>query len=121
MKSYYSVSLSDLITTKEWMNAEAEDDQLAKEFILHQCGLDVHHPDGYEEEYVTHRNWQKQVVTCIRYTGVERTDPEYLQSGMATMEAHMAAADVETRKDMAQMSRQSRYAHALNRNNGESA
>lgn len=119
MKSYYSVSLSDLITTKEWMDAEAEDDQLAKEFILYQCGLDVHHPDGYEEEYVTHRNWQNQVTTCVRYTGVERLDYEWLSSGMATMEAHMAAADVETRKDMVQMSRQSRYAHALKRNGGD--
>lgn len=115
MKSYRAVSLSDLITTKEWIEAEQNNDQEAKNKILWMCGIDVHHEDGVEEELVEHRNWQKQVVKCIRYVGVERKDKEYLRSGLASMEGHMAAASNDVRKDMIQMSRQSRYAFAVNR------
>lgn len=120
MKSYISVSLSDLITTKEWLQAEENNDQEAKNKILWMCGIDVHHEDGVEEELVEHRNWQKQVVKCIRYVGVERKDKEHLRSGLASIEGHMAAASRELRKDMIQMSRQSKYAYALNvKDNGE--
>ena len=120
MKSYISVSLSDLITTKEWLQAEENNDQEAKNKILWMCGIDVHHEDGVEEELVEHRNWQKQVVKCIRYVGVERKDKEHLRSGLASLEGHMAAASTELRKDMIQMSRQSKYAYALNvKDNGE--
>src|SRR5690554_3784160 len=114
MKSYISVSLSDLITTKEWLQAEENNDQEAKNKILWICGIDVHHEDGVEEELVEHRNWQKQVVKCIRFTGVERRDKSWLRSGLASMEGHMAAASNDVRKDMIQMSRQSRYAFAVN-------
>jgi len=114
MKSYISVSLSDLITTKEWLQAEENNDQEAKNKILWICGIDVHHEDGVEEELVEHRNWQKQVVKCIRFTGVERRDKSWLRSGLASMEGHMAAASNDVRKDMIQMSRQSRYPFAVN-------
>lgn len=114
MKSYISVSLSDLITTKEWLQAEENNDQEAKNKILWMCGIDVHHEDGVEEELVEHRNWQKQVVKCIRYVGVERKDKEHLRSGLATMEGHMAAASADVRMDMIKMNRQSRYAFAVN-------
>lgn len=114
MKSYISVSLSDLITTKEWIEAEKNNDSAAKKKILWMCGLNVNHPDGVEEEVVEHRNWQKQIVKCVRFTGVERTDQEHLRSGLATMEGHMAAASADVRVDMIKMNRQSRYAFAVN-------
>src|SRR5690554_4268336 len=119
MKCYTYISLSDLVSVKEWMAAENKEDEEEKKKILYSLGLDVYHEDGVEEEYSTHRNLKKQIVTCVRYIARERTDYEWLSSGMATMEAHMAAADTETRKDMVQMSRQSRYAHALKRNGGD--
>lgn len=120
MKSYRAVSLSDLITTKEWMEAEKNNDQQAKNKILWTCGIDVDNEEGVEEELVEHRNWQNQVVKCIRYVGVERKDKEHLRSGLASIEGHMAAASTELRKDMIQMSRQSKYAYALNvKDNGE--
>lgn len=115
MKSYRAVSLSDLITTREWIEAEQNNDIRAKKKILWMCGIDVDHEDGVEEELVEHRNWQNQVVKCIRYVGVERRDKAWLRSGLASMEGHMAAASNDVRKDMIQMSRQSRYAFAVNR------
>src|SRR5690554_8143319 len=97
MKSYIAVSLSDLITTKEWLQAEENNDQEAKNKILWMCGIDVHHEDGVEEELVEHRNWQKQVVKCIRYVGVERKDKEYLRSGLATMKSEERRVGKECR------------------------
>ena len=119
MKSYVSVSLSDLITTKEWLQAEENNDQEAKNKILWMCGIDVHHEDGVEEEFVEHRNWQKQVVKCIRYVGVERKDKEHLRSGCATMEGHMAAANFDVRMDMIKMNRQSKYAFVVDVKEGD--
>lgn len=120
MKSYRAVSLSDLITTKEWMEAEQNNDQQAKNKILWTCGIDVDNGEGVEEELVEHRNWQNQVVKCIRYVGVERRDNDWLRSGLASIEGHMAAASTEIRKDMIHMSRRSKYAYVLNvKDNGE--
>lgn len=113
MKSYRSVSLSDLITSQKWVEAEKNNDAQAKKEILYALGLDVE--KGVEEEYVQHRNWQNQVVKCIRYTGEERQDKQWLRSGHASVEAHIASADDETRKDMLMMSRQLPYAYALSR------
>lgn len=118
MKSYISVSLSDLITTKEWLEAERDNDSAAKKKILWMCGLDVNHPDGVEEEVVEHRNWQKQIVKCVRFTGVERTDQEWLRSGLATMEGHMAAASADVRMDMIKMNRQSKYSFVFTKDDG---
>lgn len=119
MKSYISVSLSDLITTKEWLEAEKNNDDKAKKAILFTLGLDVNHPDGVEEEFVEHRNLQNRVVKCIRFTGVERTDKSWLRSGCATMEGHMAAASPDVRRDMINMSRQSKYAFVVNVKEGD--
>ena len=119
MKSYISVSLSDLITTKEWLEAEKNNDDKAKKDILFALGLDVNHPDGIEEELVEHRNLQKQVVKCIRFTGIERRDKSWLRSGCATMEGHMAAANFDVRMDMIKMNRQSKYAFVVNAKEGD--
>ena len=118
MKSYMSVSLSDLITTKEWIEAEKSNDDKAKKAILFILGLDVNHPDGVEEELVEHRNLQKQVVKCIRFTGVERTDKSWLRSGYATMEGHLAAASADVRMDMIKMNRRSKYSFVVNSKDG---
>lgn len=119
MKSYMSVSLSDLITTKEWIEAEKNNDDKAKKDILFTLGLDVNHPEGVEEELVEHRNLQKQVVKCIRFTGVERTDKSWLRSGYATMEGHLAAASPDLRQEMINMSRRSRYAYVIDVKEGD--
>ena len=118
MKSYISVSLSDLITTKEWIEAERDNDNEAKKKILWMCGLDVNHPDGIEEEVVEHRNWQKQIVKCVRFTGIERRDQAWLRSGLATMEGHMAAASADVRMDMIRMNRQSKYSFVFGKEDG---
>lgn len=118
MKSYMSVSLSDLITTREWIEAAMNNDDKAKKDVLFTLGLDVNHPDGIEEEFVEHRNLQNRVVKCIRFTGVERTDKSWLRSGYATMEGHMAAASADVRMDMIKMNRQSKYSFVFGKEDG---
>ena len=53
---------------------------------LWELGLDTN--QAFEVQPVMqHRNRLKKVVTCARYFGHERTDPEYIASGMASREA----------------------------------
>lgn len=54
--------------------------------ILFDLGLDTNLQ--FELQEVTqHRNRLNKVVTCRRFTGTERSDPEWLTSGYASREA----------------------------------
>lgn len=63
---------------------EAEVDKL--QGILFDLGLDT--KQHYEiQPAMQHRNRMKQVVTCSRYYGVERSDTDWLSSGYASTAA----------------------------------
>lgn len=54
--------------------------------ILYDLGIDTN--DYIElQAPVQHRNRMNKIVTCGRYFGTERTDPEWLNSGFASKEA----------------------------------
>ena len=65
-----------------WLEDNIED----LKSVLFDLGMDTN--QHFELQPVTqHRNRLGKVVTCARYTGEERSDPEYLKSGMASREA----------------------------------
>lgn len=60
--------------------------------ILFRLGIDTNLP--FEYQGVTqHRNRLNQIVTCGRWYGVERSDKEWLESGVASKEAIDRAAN----------------------------
>lgn len=73
--------------------------------VLHQLGLDT--SLEVVEVQCTHRNLQKQVVTCLMFRGAERTDKAWLNSGCASIEALKASTnDLSLRKELDYLSRQ---------------
>ena len=54
--------------------------------ILFQLGLDTNVPWDYQEN-IQHRNRFNEVVICDRWVGNERTDKEWIYSGLASREA----------------------------------
>lgn len=87
----YSLSFSDLVLDKEFIKAYGESDTTKIHELLYKYGMD--YKKGVEEVYCTHRNLQNKVHTCIRYEGFERTDQEYIDSGMASMYARIEASN----------------------------
>lgn len=87
----YSLSVSDLVLDKEFVQAYGEGTNNGKVLkILYKYGMDVNKP--LEEVFCEHRNLQNKVVKCIRYEGFERTDREHLESGIATIYAKIEAS-----------------------------
>jgi hypothetical protein len=103
---YYNyLSLSDLLLIDGFAQKYAEQDEQYIKEVLWKHGVDVTHP--FEEEFVQHRNLRKEIVSCNRYIGKARSDKEWLRSGLATLEEHIAAAgDVDLRSDLKNMSRE---------------
>ena len=88
----YSLSVSDLVLDKEFVQAYGEGTNNGKVLkILYKYGMDVNKP--LEEVFCEHRNLQNKVVKCIRYEGFERTDREHLESGFASMYARIEASE----------------------------
>jgi predicted ATPase len=54
---------------------EVKDHPQGIKAILYLMGLDLKKP--YQSEVVTHRNYNKQIVTCERWVGTQRTDAEF--------------------------------------------
>jgi hypothetical protein len=103
-KSYNYLSEADLLKLSNYHHKLNEENPTLLREILFMHGADV----GHEFECVvdTHRmRTSNKVYTGKRFVYVERTDKEWLCSGIASMEAYMAATDEDTRKDMAHMSR----------------
>jgi len=88
----YSLSMSDLVLDKNFVKAYGENDIPKIKEILYSYGMDVKNKP-FEEVYCTHRNLQNQIHTCIRYEGFERTDKQYLNSGIASVYAKIEASD----------------------------
>lgn len=104
-KSYNYLSEADLKNLSEWTDdLPTTNPQLFKE-ILFQHGAEITQAIECIED--THRmRTSNKTHTGKRWVYVERCDREWLNSGLATIEAYLAASDDETRKDMQKMNRQ---------------
>lgn len=94
MSSYlaaYSLSISDLVLDKNFVKAYGENDIPKIKEILWKYGMDTKNKE-FEEVQCQHRNLQNTIVNCTRYNGAERTDKEYLASGMASIYARIEAS-----------------------------
>lgn len=103
--NYHNLSLSDLIEVEGFAEAYGKDNKKQIREILWNCGMDT--TQEVEEFVCEHRNLRKQVVKCLRYNGYERTDKEWLSSGVATLEAVIASSeDPHLRQELRTMSRE---------------
>ena len=104
LKSYNYLSESDLCVLDGWSETYPTDHPAAFKELLFKHGADT----SQEVECVTdtHRmRTSNKAYTGRRWVFVERTDPQWIRSGLATIEAYMASSDSEVQKDMANMSR----------------
>lgn len=82
----YSLSVSDLLLDDDFNLAAKQGDESVVGEILYKYGMDTSKP--YElSESKHHRTIQGTVEFCPRYEGEERTDPTWVKSPYATMEA----------------------------------
>ena len=79
--------LADNAYKTDWI--ETNKDKLFE--MLWSLGLDTSRDLEYQE-VTSHRNRLNQVVTCGRYSGLERTDLEWIYSGYASRAAKIAAS-----------------------------
>ena len=103
-KSYQYLSEADLQKLDFWTEDFPETNPEAFKNILFQHGAEI----TQEIECVTdtHRmRTSNQTHTGKRWVFVERQDRDYLNSGIASMEAWLASSDESTREDMMNMSR----------------
>ena len=61
-------------------------------------GLDVQ--EGWDYQVVQHRNRCGKIVSCGRYSGIERSDEEWLNSGVASKAAKDRAANSRILDDL---------------------
>ena len=83
--SYISFSELQLVKpecTYEWVQ---NNDILFKSY-LYDLGLDVNQPFEYQVD-IEHRNRLNQVVFGTRVVGLQRVDPDWINSGNASVEA----------------------------------
>lgn len=103
-KSYQYLSEADLQKLDFWTEDFPETNPETFKNILFQHGAEI----TQEIECVTdtHRmRTSNQTHTGKRWVFVERQDRDYLNSGIASMEAWIASSDESTREDMMNMSR----------------
>lgn len=103
-KAYNYLSEADLSQLKEWNNSIPHSNEKLFKEILFAHGADITKPIECVED--THRmRTSNKTHTGRKWVFVERTDKEWLASGKASIEAHMASTDKEIMKDMSSMSR----------------
>ncbi len=103
-KSYNYLSEADLCVIDGWTDTYPTDHPAAFKELLFKHGADT----SCEVECVedTHRmRTSNKAHTGRRWVFVERTDNNWIRSGLATIEAYMASSDAEIQKDMVNMSR----------------
>lgn len=79
--------LADSNYEASWLNTNK--DKLFE--MLYNLGLDINRDLEYQD-ITQHRNRLNKVVTCGRYSGLERTDTEWINSGYASRAAKIAAS-----------------------------
>ena len=92
MSAIVIISLSEIQKVLPWITKDYVRTNL-QEFnkILFSLGLDT--SKNYEVQTgKTHRNKFNQVVSCDRYSGSERIDPEWIESRYSSREARNLAS-----------------------------
>lgn len=87
----HEISMSDIVRTDYYLNncagKEGTRQACTKEDlynILYSLGMDT--SKNIEEQVLPHRNWQNEVVTCLRFVGYKRTDKDwkdYIKNGVS--------------------------------------
>lgn len=99
----YNLSFHDLHMVDGFR--EAYDSQNVKVFeaILQTNGMDM--DLGYELVYSTHRTINNILYSGVRVQGFERTDPDWIATGCASIEAQIRSVkDADVRKQLRVMS-----------------
>lgn len=80
------VSLSELQTIdRKYSEDWADNSEKELLDILYGLGMNINQP--VERSIVEHRNRFGNLITCSRWTGLERLDKEWIKSGYASEEA----------------------------------
>lgn len=101
---HYSLSLSDLILDKHFVEVYGTNNLTEVKKILFKYGMDVSQP--VEEVVRTHRNRQNKIVTCLRFEGFERIDDVYRHSGYCTTEAYIFTEDASLARELCGVGKQ---------------
>lgn len=102
----YNLSFDDLYKVSgfvEAVRALSTDNDAPIKAILFTNGMDVTQPVTYATN--THRTLTGKQYTGIRVEGMERTDPDWIASGCASMEAKIEAGtdDITLRQVLRRM------------------
>lgn len=81
----YYLSLSDLLRVEGFASAFSKNDKKEIDKILFNNGVDV--SKGVRENVCNHRSLTGEVVNCLRYEGIERSDRSWRDTGAASLEA----------------------------------
>ena len=76
----HEISLSDIVDSveyKEMCPSQESCDQEDFKKLLYIFGLDTELP--IQEQNLPHRNWKGVIVTCPRWVGTKRKDPQWLR------------------------------------------
>lgn len=108
----FSLSMSDLVLIKEFAEAFNGDDKETIKKILFENGMDT--SGAIDEIVCTHRNLRRQVVTCVRYEGLERSDECWLKNPACSWDAKVAACeDKHLRIQLRVMGKQANFTGSL--------
>ena len=81
-----AISLSEIATVdKKYTEEYADENPEEMQQIIYDLGIDT--SQKYERQVKTHRNAFNNVITCSRWIGEERIDPDWTESGYASPEA----------------------------------
>lgn len=76
----HEISLSDIVDSPEYRELCPTPESCNYEdfkSLLHTFGMDNDSP--IQDQNLAHRNWKGVIVTCPRWVGVKRKDPEWLR------------------------------------------
>lgn len=78
-----------------WKDSLPEENPVAFATILHQLGINIKKPIETQEGFTFRdRNGKGKQVACTRWVGSERTDKEWIESGVASREVkHLASGN----------------------------
>jgi hypothetical protein len=98
----YSLSFADLGKIDGFLKAYDHQDREKVSDILYTNGFNVDR--GYGFTHCIHRTLQNKIYTGLRVDGFERTDPEWIASGCASMDARIKAVqDIHLRHELRKM------------------
>lgn len=107
-----SIFVSECEVATDDARIQAVFDKLGLEYVLEKLwGFDINHTtesgNFYEAITCRHRTRGGKVVDGVRYSGIERTDDEWILQGNPSDEAKIAARqDLSYMREISKMSRQ---------------